>query len=53
MKKYNKIKSKTSVKQEEKSKQDYTDTITQIYNENELETEYIYVIDPQKKMFLT
>ena len=49
MKKYNKIKSKTPVKQEEKIKQDYTDTITQIYNENESETEYIYVIDPQKK----
>ena len=52
MKKYNKIKSKTPVKQEEKSKQDYTDTITQIYNENELESEYIYVIDPQKKNVL-
>jgi len=49
MKKYNKIKSKTPVKQEEKNKQDYTDTITQIYNETEYETEYIYVIDPQRK----
>ena len=52
MKKYNKIKSKTPVRQEEKNKQDYTDTITQIYNEKEFETEYIYVIDPQKKNVL-
>ena len=52
MKKYNKIKSKTPVRKEEKTKQDYTDTITQIYNEKDFETEYIYVIDPQKKNVL-
>ena len=49
MKKYIKVKNKTPTKKEEKSKQDYTDTISQIYKDNELENDYIYVIDPQKK----
>ena len=49
MKKYNKVKNKIPVKKEEKSKQDYTDTISQIYKDNELENDYIYVIDPLKK----
>ena len=49
MKKYNKIKKKTPIKKEEKIKQDYSNTITQIYNDNELENDYIYVVDPQKK----
>ena len=49
MKKYSKAKNKTPIKKEEKTKQDYTDTITQIYKENELENDFIYVIDPLKK----
>ena len=49
MKKYSKINSQSSLKQEESSNQENSDPITQIYKENELKNDYIYVIDPQKK----
>ena len=49
MKKYSKINSQSSLKKEETNNQEYSDPITQIYKENELKNDYIYVIDPQKK----
>ena len=49
MKKYTKINSQSSLKQEENNNQDYSDPIAQIYKENELKNDYIYVIDPKKR----
>lgn len=49
MKKYTKINSQSSLKQEESNNQDYSDPIAQIYKENELKNDYIYVIDPKKR----
>ena len=49
MKKYSRINSNSSLKQEENNNQEYSDPIAQIYKESELKNDFIYVIDPQKK----
>ena len=49
MKKYSRINSNSSLKQEENNNQEYSDTIAEIYKESELKNDFIYVIDPQKK----
>ena len=49
MKKYSRINSNSSLKQEENNNQEYSDPIAEIYKESELKNDFIYVIDPQKK----